>query len=660
MTSQIESAHSSTTTTPASTKESLREELRAKLAEGEVLRTRLKILEATEKTTAFTRDAALAVGTGVATVVSGPAGGAAFRAGVGSLSHVAEHGVGGVIDAPNTQSLATQLKGDVIDGTLSYVGGTVALKAASAAASTLGKQALSTTTSKLLTAEAAALSNATVQNGYTVGDKVLSGEKLTSQDAKAIAANYLAAGLSAGISSKVPVTPRLSTANAAEAVAGAGIAAGQQYITEGRVSPDGVLVAGLQNVASSAAVAKRANLELPSMKHAATSHQEPDRTRAITVHGIPHDEVSTAVHNHLQTWRDGAQELSPLQRWTFEEAEKHGLLIEVVKKKGTASPGKVEVSLEESYDAPEIAVQNARRGMYNALSERALGKAPDLSSPAAVYLHRLCEELAVSNPQLERARFEMLKRHGVTLSEMGLSTFNQRTSGDLRNMVNELRRFGHPEQAAFYKECLNRAGIDVDLEGANRGVKIPVYGLADASVIDPLRQSLADWSSQVTDATPLTKWVMESAGKHRVEVIVIKRGSHAYDGTRVGVALDDIRPSHGAAEIARHELWHAVSMREFFEKVDPKRSDRKEPASLYLDELVAHLAAGRNLQDAHTHVMHNYGPSFDKMKWPETYAKLNGDLNLILKQVSEKVSPEHSEFYRRALVMAGVEVKNPS
>lgn len=653
--SQSENSRASTTSR-AQKKEVLQEELSAVRAEGEALRHRREILEAAEKVTSFTRDASLAVGTGVATVVSGPAGGAAFRAGIGTLSHIAEHGVGEAIDVPNTQSLGSQLKGDLIDGTLSYVGGAVAMKAAGVAASAVGKQALSKTTSTLITAEAAALSNATVQNGYTVGSKVLSGEELSAQDAKAIAANYLAAGLSAGISSKVPVTPRLSTANAAEAVAGAGIAAGQQYITEGRVSPDGVLVAGLQNVASSAAVAKRANLELPAMKDVATTHHEPQQARALTVHGIPNDEVSTAVHNQLQTWRDGGRELSPLQRWTFEEAEKHGLQVEVVKKKGTASPGKVEVSLDESYDAPEIAVQNARRGMYNALSERALGKAPDLSSPAALYLHRLCEELAVSNPQLERARFEMLKRHGVTLSEMGLSTFNQRTSGDLRNMVGELRRLGHPEQAAFYKECLNRAGIDVDLEGANRGMKIPVYGLADASVIDPLRQSLADWRSNVTDATPLTKWVMESAEKHRVEVIVIKRGSHAYDGTRVGVALDDIRPSHGAPEIARHELWHAVSMKEFFDKADPKRLDRKEPASLYLDELVAHLAAGRNLQDAHTHVMHNYGPSFDKMKWPETYAKLNGDLNLILNQVSEKVSPAHSEFYRRALSMAGVEV----
>jgi hypothetical protein len=153
---------------------------------------------------------------------------------------------------------------------------------------------------------------------------------------------------------------------------------------------------------------------------------------------------------------------------------------------------------------------------------------------------------------------------------------------------------------------------------------------------------------------------MEKAEEHRVEVVVIKRGSHAYDGTRVGVALDDIRPSFGAVEIARHELWHAVSTREFFEKVDPKRAYRKEPASLYLDELVAHLTAGRTLQEAHSHVMHNYAPTLNEMKWPQTYAELNGDLNRILRQVSEKVSPEHSEFFRRALLMAGVNVNNPS
>lgn len=644
-------------TIPAQNRAPVGDELRAVLAEGEALQTRLKILEAAEKTTAWVRDAALAVGTGVATVVSGPAGGAAVRSGVGALSHAAEHGIGNALDAPTSQPLMTQLKGDIIDGGLSYVGGSVAMKAAGAAASALGKQAISTTTSGVITAEVAALSNATVQNGYVIGAKALSGETLSAQDAKAVAAQYLAAGLSAGISSKLPVTPRLSSANVAEAVAGAGIAAGQQYIMEGRVSPDSVLVASLQNVASSAAVAKRTNVDTPAINAARHSNHESPQESVLTVRGIEHDGISHAVQHQVKTWRDRSQELSPLQRWTFEEAEKHGLQIEVVKHRGSAAPNKIQVSLDETYGAPEIALDTARRGMYNALSERALGKSPDLSSPAAVYLHRLCEELSVGSPQLERARFAMLKRHGVTLSEMGLSTFNQRTSGDLRNMVNELRSAGHTEQAAFYKDCLKRSGIDVDLEGANRGVKIPVYGLAEDSVIDPLRRSLADWRSNAAEATPLTKWVMETAEKHRVEVIVIKRGSHAYDGTRVGVALDDIRPSHGAVEIARHELWHAVSTREFFEKVDPKRSYRKEPASLYLDELVAHLAAGRTLQDAHTHVMHNYAPTFEQMKWPETYQKLNGDLNLILNQVSAKLSPEHGEFYRRALLMAGVSVK---
>ena len=659
MTSQSGSTKASDTEARLRAKESLREELRVTRAQGETLQTRIKILEAAERATSFTRDASLVVGTGVATVVSGPAGGAAFRAGVGSLSHVAEHGIGEAIDAPRSESLATHLKGDVVDGALSYIGGAVAMKTAGVAVSALKGQAL-TTTGKFITAEAAALSNATVQNGYTLGSKVLSGESLSPHDAKAIAAGYLAAGLSAGISSKVPVTPRLSTPNAIEAVAGAGIAAGQQYITEGHISPDSVLVAGLHNVASASALAKGAKFDVPAMKDAAMAHQEPHRAPPLTVHGIPHEGVSTAVHHHFTTWRRIAEDLSPLQRWTYAEGEKHGLQIEVVKRKGTASPGKVEVSIEDSYDTPEIAVQNARRGMYTALSERTLGKTPDLSTPAAVYLHRLCEELAVNTPQLERARFEMLKRHGVTLAEMGLSPFNQRTSGDLRNMINELRNLGHPEQATFYKECLNRAGIDVELEGANRGVKIPVYGLADSSVIDPLRQSLFSWRSNAADVTPLTKWVMEKAEKHRVEVIVIKRGSHAYDGTRVGVALDDIRPSFGAVEIARHELWHAVSTREFFEKIDPKRSYRKEPASLYLDELVAHLTAGRNLQEAHSHVMHNYAPTFNQMKWPQTYAELNGDLNRILQQVSEKVSPDHCEFFRRALLMAGVSVNSPS
>lgn len=651
--SHCERADSSATTTLAQKKDSLHNELRATLAEGEILQARLEFLNAAEKTTAVTRDASLAIGTGVATVVSGPAGGAAFRAGVGALSHVAEHGVGKSIDAPTTQPLTTQLKGDVIDGAVSCVGGAVAMKAASA----LGKQALSTTMSKLATAEVAALSHATVQNGYTIGSKVLSGEKLSSHDARAIAANYLAAGLSAGISSKVPITPRLSPANAAEAVAGAGIAAGQQYVTEGRISLDSVLVAGLQNVASSAAVAKRSTLEAPPLHEAQLTHPQAGRPQGLSVHGTHNEEISNALRHKVETWQANAREWSPLQRWTMEEAERHGLQIEVVQKSGTANHGKIQVSLDEAYGTPAIAFENARRGMYNALCERALGKNPDLSSAAAVYLHRLCEELAVSSPHLERARFEMLKRHGVSLTEMGLTTLNLKTSGDLRTMVNELRSLGHPEQASFYKACLNRAGIDVELEGANRGVKIPVYGLAEDSVIDPLRTSLANWRSNAADTTPLTKWVMERAEQHRVEVIVIKRGSHAYDGTRVGVALQDIRPAYGAVEIARHELWHAVSTREFFEQVDPKRLYRKEPASLYLDELVAHLAAGRNLHDAHTYVMHNYAPTLNQMNWPETYAALHGDLGLILNQVSKKVSPQHSEFYRRALSMAGIEVK---
>ena len=45
------------------------------------------------------------------------------------------------------------------------------------------------------------------------------------------------------------------------------------------------------------------------------------------------------------------------------------------------------------------------------------------------------------------------------------------------------------------------------------------------------------------------------------------------------------------------------------------------------------------------------------MKWPETYARLNGDLTRILDQVGQKVSPEHREFYRNALSMAGVKVE---
>ena len=658
VTSLGDSAPSSTIApTAAQKKETLKGELRASLSEGEALRTRLTILEAAEKATSFIRDASIAVGTGVATVISGPGGGAAFRTGIGSISHLAEHGVGEAIDAPNTQSLGTQLRSDIVEGAVSYVGGTVAMKAAGAAASALGTKAVATTTSKLVTAEAAGLANATVQNAHTVGSKILNGEEFSRHDAKAIAANYVAAGLSAGISSKVPVTPRLSTVHAAEALAHTGIAAGQQYSIEGSISPNAVLAAAAQNIVSAAAVAKRATLATPAMKEAPSSDHVSPRASSLAVHGIHGDEISGALTRHVETWREHSHEWSPLQRWTFEESERRGLQIEVVKNKGTGSPGKVEVALDETYDTPELAFESARRGMYNSVAELALGKAPDLSSPEGVYLHRLCEELAVTSPHLERARFEMLKRHGVSLNDMGLRNLTFRTSGDLRTMVNELRRIGHPEQAEFYKECLLRAGIDVELEGANRGVKIPVYGLADASVLDPLRRSLAEWRSTATDTTPLTKWVMETAEKHRVEVIVIKRGSHAYDGTRVGVALEDVQPSHGTVEIARHELWHAASCREFFDKVDPKRLYRKEPSSLYLDELVAHLAAGRTLQEAHTHVMHNYEPSFTTMKWPETYARLNGDLTRILDQVGQKVSPEHREFYRNALSMAGVKVE---
>ncbi len=650
-------ASSANPPTAAQKKETRMEELRASLAEGEALQTRVKILEAAEKATSFIRDASVAVGTGVATVLSGPGGGAAFRTGIGGLSHLAEHVAGETINAPNAQSLATQLKGDVIEGAVSYVGGSAAMKAAGAAARALGTTAIATTTSKLITAEAAGLANATVQNAHTVGSKVLNGENLSGRDAKEIAANYLAAGLSAGISSKVPATASLSTANVAEAIAGAGIAAGQQYITEGRISPDGVLVAASQNIASAAAVAKRATFAPPTLKEAPSTHHVPHQAPSLVVHGISGDEVSGAVIRSVNTWRERSHEWSPLQRWTFEEAARRGLQIEVVKNKGSASPGRVEVSLDETYDTPALAFESARRGMYNSLAEQTLGKAPDLSSPAAVYLHRLCEELAVTSPQLERARFEMLKRHGASLSDMGLFNLNVRTSGDLRNMVQELRRVGLSEQAEFYNGCLQRAGIDIELNGANHGVKIPVYGLAEPSVLDPLRRSLAEWRSTATDTSPLTKWVMETAEKHRIEVIVIKRGSHAYDGTRVGVALEDARPSHGIVEIARHELWHAASCREFFDKVDPKRLYRKEPASLYLDELVAHLAAGRTLQEAHTHVMHNYEPSFATMKWPETYARLNGDLTRILDQVGQKVSSEHREFYRHALSMAGVKVE---
>ena len=645
----------------AQKKETLMGELRASLSEGEALQTRLTILEAAEKATSLIRDASIAVGTGVATVISGPGGGAAFRTGIGSISHLAEHGVGEAINAPNTQSLATQLRSDIVEGAVSYVGGTVAMKAAGAAASALGTKAIATTTSKLVTAEAAGFANATVQNAHTVGSKILNGEEFSRHDAKAIAANYVAAGLSAGISSKVPVTPRLSTVNAAEAIAHTGIAAGQQYSIEGSISPNAVLVAAAQNIASAAAVAKRATRETPAMKEAPSSDHVSPRTSSLIVHGIPGDEISGALTRHVDSWREHSHEWSPLQRWTFEESERRGLQIEVVKNKGSASPGKVEVSLDETYDNLARAFESARRGMYNSLAERALGKAPDLSSPAGVYLHRLCEELAVTLSHLERAELKMLQLHGALLTDMGLFNLYVRTSGDLRTMVNELRCI-HPEQAEFYKECLQRAGIDVELEGANHGVKIPVYGLADASVLDPLRRSLAEWRSTATDTTPLTKWIMETAEKHRIEVTVIKhrihqRGSHAYNGTRVVVALADVQPSHGTVEIARHELWHAASCREFFDKVDPKRLYRKEPSSLYLDELVAHLAAGRTLQEAHTHVMHNYEPSFTTMKWPETYARLNGDLTRILDQVGQKVSPEHREFYRNALSMAGVKVE---
>lgn len=656
--SQDEHTHASAkTTTVAQKREALKEELRVTMAEGHALQTRMKLLDIAEKTTSVTRDASLAIGSGIATVVAGPAGGAAFRAGIGSLSHAAEHGIGNLIDAPNTQSLATHLKGDIVEGAVSYVGGAAAMKVAAAATRTLGAMAVTTTTSKLLAAEAAGVATTTVNNAYNLGTKALHGHEFSRKDAQEIAANYVASVLSAGISSKIPVTPRLSTANAAEAIAGASIAAGQQYITEGHISPDAVLVAALQNVTSAAAVAKRATHDLPTMKEASHPSHAPLHAPTLTVKGVPGDEISSALHHHVATWRNNAHEWSPLQRWTFEEAEKRGLQIEVVHNKGTASRGKVEVSLDETYHAPEIAIENARRGLYNSLTEHTLGKAPDLSSPSAVYLHRLCEELAVTSPHLERARFEMLKRHGASLSDMGLAHLNHRTSGDLRSLVHELRRLGHPEQADFYKECLTRAGIDVELEGANRGVKIPVYGLADGAVLDQLRHSLAEWRSNIPDQTPLTKWVMERAENHKVEVIVIKRGSHAYDGTRVGVALDDIRPSQGAAEIARHELWHAVSSQEFFDKVDPKKLYRKEPSSLYLDEVIAHLVAGRTLQDAHTHVMHNYEPTLSQMQWPETYARLNGDLKLILDQVGEKVSPQHREFYRHALSMAGVEIK---
>lgn len=624
--------------------------------EGEKLEQRLRVISSAENVTSFTRDASLVVGSGVATVVAGPAGGAAFRAGVGALSHGAESAVAASLGTFKGETLATQLKGDVVEGAVSLVGGKAAMFGANVAMQAAGKQALSATAYKLLAAEVAGLSGATVQNVHDVGGKLVSGESLTSRDVKQAALNYVAAGITAGVSAKVPLGQTLSAAHVVDLVTSTGVAAGQQYALDGKVALDSTLLAGLQNATMAAALAKHASAgSRPAVEMAQGG---PVNAAKLKVSGIDDEGVRSGLQHEVLQWRDKSSEWSPLQRWLVEEAEARGIETElVVAKDSGASPTKVQIEIGSTYGSGEEAFNLARREMYLKVGELSTGKKFDLSSPEAVYLHRLCEELAVTTPHLERAKHEMFRAYGSDLVSMGLGTLNRKTDGDLRSMIQELRRNGHVEQADYYKGSLRRSGIEVEHEHANRGVKIPVYGLADSATVDSLRHSLAEWRARAESWSPLQKWVMERAEQHNVEVVVIRRGSHAYDGTRVGVALDDVRPSHGAFEVARHELWHAVSTREFFDKVDPKRLDRKQPASLYIDELLAHLAAGRTKEEAHMHVMHNYGPSFKAMDWPATYEKLGGDIHRILDEVGRTAGPRYRDFYRHALRMAGVAVE---
>jgi hypothetical protein len=614
---------------------------------------RLKFIDRAENATSFMRDASLVVGSGIATVVAGPAGGAAFRTGVGALSHGAETAVAASLGGFNRETLAHQLKADVVEGSVAFVGGTASICGANLAMQAAGRRALSETTTKVLGAEVTALSGATVQNAHALGEKLSGAESLSERDVRQAALTYLAAGITAGVSTKVPSDKTLSLAHGADLITTTGVAAGQQYALDGTVALDSNLLAGLQNATMSAALAKRAFATYRPVAEAA----EADRVKPspLKISGIPHENVRSSHQYEALRWRDKSADWSPLQQWLVEEAERRSVETAVVNTKGSgASPAAVHVEIGSCYGSGEMAFTLARREMYLKVGELSTGKRFDLTTPAAVYLHRLCEELAVNTPHLERARHEMLRAHGRELVQMGLGDLHCKTDGDLRSMIKELRRIGHSEQADYYKESLRRSGIEVEHEHANKQVKIPVYGLADPATVNSLRQALAEWRNRSESWTPLQKWVMTNAELHGVEVMVIPRGSHAYDGTRVGVALDDLRPSHGAFETARHELWHAVSVREFFDKVDPKRLDRKHPAPLYLDELLAHMAANRPIEEAHRHVMHNYGPSFEKMNWPARYNERGGDLTRILDEVGRSAGSEYKNFYQIAPKMANV------
>jgi hypothetical protein len=237
----------------------LQDEMVALSNEDKLLDRNLAMISGAETLTKFVHEGSLIVGQGVATVLGGPTGGAAFRTGVGLVSHLGQAGVQVALGEDSTtikEQLRAAASSDVVEGFFSLVGGKAAQGAAQAIGAMVGKN-LSTVATRLVTGEIAGLTSTTVQNLREMGEKIANGETITRQDITHYGINYVASILSAGIGSRAS-TGNLGLGHVVEAGLNTGIAAGQQYLEQGTVTLDSTLTSALANATQGYAQARYA------------------------------------------------------------------------------------------------------------------------------------------------------------------------------------------------------------------------------------------------------------------------------------------------------------------------------------------------------------------------------------------------------------------
>jgi hypothetical protein len=196
-------------------------------------------------------------GSAVASVVLTPAGGAAYRAGVGGLVNLAEEtssvAMGTKTLNEASKDLAGALVQDAVSGASILVGGKVShvvakgiIGAAAKGAATVAAGAGVSLTRKVMAYEVGSLASTTVTNALDASGKLIRGESIDSYTLKSYGLNYIsgAIGASVGVCNSNLIT---SQSTIGQKVAGFSIdafssgvtALGQDYLQNGQFTEEG-------------------------------------------------------------------------------------------------------------------------------------------------------------------------------------------------------------------------------------------------------------------------------------------------------------------------------------------------------------------------------------------------------------------------------------